>query len=44
MKKSFRKKLDDDIDNFILFDMRPFKVNKESQKLIRDFKLDEIAL
>ena len=44
MKQSFRAKLNDDIDNFILFDMSSYKVNKEAQKLMRDFKIDEIAL
>jgi hypothetical protein len=36
----FRRKKDD----FLLFDMPEIKVNKESQRLMRDFGIGEIAL
>ena len=39
-KFGFRRKKDD----FLLFDMPDIKVNKESQRLMRDFGIGEIAL
>ena len=42
--KAFQKILQPASDNFILFNMKPVKINKEAQKLMRDFKIAEIAV
>ena len=44
LEKAFTNKIQETTDNFILFNMKPVRVNKESQKLMRDFKIAEIAI
>ena len=44
MKSAMKQALEPATDNFILFGMKPVRVNKESQKLMRDFNIAEIAL
>ena len=41
---NFRDAITPTADKFILFNMAPVKPNKESQKLMRDFSIAEIAL
>ena len=39
-----RDKLTPNTDHFILFNMQPVNINREAQKLMRDFNVAEIAL
>ena len=44
MTMNFRSQFKTLTEKFVLFNMNPVKPNKESQKLMRDFNIAEIAL